>query len=206
MTATPTSPTTAGQRIEQARYTIPAGTRGPYLQRIDGRVALVDVPVDHADRVLLVERQRRITRQAARRRRRLRRALHPRRAARPHGQPPFVRRTRRNRRNRLVTVPRWHQRPSLVSSTQRSTDTADEQAKEDRVVPQDALPLLAAGSRRLNEYGPHQRHARQRRVVAQLSPYRASGASHDASRWAVSAAATGRCTRSRLAAPSVSAV
>lgn len=81
MTATPTSPTTAGQRIEQARYTIPAGTRGPYLQRIDGRVALVDVPVDHADRVLLVERQRRITRQAARRRRRLRRALHPRRAA-----------------------------------------------------------------------------------------------------------------------------
>ncbi len=56
MTATPTSPTTAGQRIEQARYTIPAGTRGPYLQRINGRVALVDAPVDHDDRVLLIER------------------------------------------------------------------------------------------------------------------------------------------------------
>jgi hypothetical protein len=56
MTATPTSPSTAGQRIEQARYTIPAGTRDLYAQRINGRVALVDVPIDHADRVLLVER------------------------------------------------------------------------------------------------------------------------------------------------------
>jgi hypothetical protein len=40
----------------QARYTIPAGTRGLDAQRIDGHVALVDVPIDDADRVLLLER------------------------------------------------------------------------------------------------------------------------------------------------------
>lgn len=56
MTATLTSPSTAGQRVEQARYTIPAGTRGLYAQRINGRVALVDAPIDHEDRVLLIER------------------------------------------------------------------------------------------------------------------------------------------------------
>jgi hypothetical protein len=51
-----TEPRTAGDRVEQARYRIAAGTRGLYAQRIDGRVALVDVPLDHDDRVLLVER------------------------------------------------------------------------------------------------------------------------------------------------------
>lgn len=56
MTANATSPSTAGRRVEQARYTIPAGTRGLYAQRINGRVALVDAPIDHEDRVLLVER------------------------------------------------------------------------------------------------------------------------------------------------------
>ena len=48
--------TTAGRRVEQARYRIPAGTRALYAQRIDGRVALVDAPIDHDDRVLLIER------------------------------------------------------------------------------------------------------------------------------------------------------
>jgi hypothetical protein len=54
---TPTRQTpTAGRRVEQARYRIPAGTRALYAQRIDGRVALVDAPLDHDDRVLLIER------------------------------------------------------------------------------------------------------------------------------------------------------
>jgi hypothetical protein len=61
MTSTPqrttTSQTTAaGQRVEQALYRIPEGTRGLYAQRIAGRVALVDVPIDHPGRVLLIER------------------------------------------------------------------------------------------------------------------------------------------------------
>ena len=58
MTATLTSTTTspAGRRVEQARYRIPAGQRGLYAQRINCRVALVDIPIDHPGRVLLVER------------------------------------------------------------------------------------------------------------------------------------------------------
>jgi hypothetical protein len=58
MTSTLTQPTTshAGRRVQQRRYPISAGTRALYPQRIDGRVALVDVPVDHAGQVLLVER------------------------------------------------------------------------------------------------------------------------------------------------------
>lgn len=57
-TAQPTArqTTPAGQRVEQARYRIPAGQRALYAQRIDGRVALVDAPVDHHAPVLLVER------------------------------------------------------------------------------------------------------------------------------------------------------
>ena len=47
---------TAGNRRELARYQIPDGTRAVVAQRIDGRVALSDVPVDHADRVYLIER------------------------------------------------------------------------------------------------------------------------------------------------------
>jgi len=39
-----------------SRYRIPDGTRALYAQRIDGRVALVDVPIDHPGRVLLIER------------------------------------------------------------------------------------------------------------------------------------------------------
>jgi hypothetical protein len=46
----------AGQRRELARYQLPEGTRAVVAQRIDGRVALTDVPVDHADRVYLIER------------------------------------------------------------------------------------------------------------------------------------------------------
>ena len=58
MTSTLTQPTAsrAGRRVEQARYRTPAGERALYAQRIDGRVALVDAPIDHSDRVLLVER------------------------------------------------------------------------------------------------------------------------------------------------------
>jgi len=43
--STPSQTVTAGRRVEQARYQIPDGTRGLYAQRIDGRVALVDVPM-----------------------------------------------------------------------------------------------------------------------------------------------------------------
>ena len=48
--------TPAGQIVELARYRIPAGERALQAQRIDGRVAVMDVPVDHDDRVYLVER------------------------------------------------------------------------------------------------------------------------------------------------------
>ncbi len=48
--------TPAGRRVELARYRITAGQRALYAQRIDGRVAVVDVPIDHAHRVHLVER------------------------------------------------------------------------------------------------------------------------------------------------------
>lgn len=58
MTATTQStPTTeAGRRVEQARYQVPEGTRGLYAQRIAGRVALVDIPIDYAGHVLLIDR------------------------------------------------------------------------------------------------------------------------------------------------------
>jgi hypothetical protein len=49
--------TSAGRTVELTRYRIPAGERALNAQRIDGRVAVIDVPVDHADRVYLVERQ-----------------------------------------------------------------------------------------------------------------------------------------------------
>lgn len=48
--------TPAGRTVELKRYRIPAGQRAVKAQRIDGRVALIDVPVDHDDRVYLVER------------------------------------------------------------------------------------------------------------------------------------------------------
>ena len=48
--------TAAGARRELARYQLPEGTRAVVAQRIDGRVAISDVPVDHADRVYLIER------------------------------------------------------------------------------------------------------------------------------------------------------
>jgi hypothetical protein len=48
--------TSAGRIVELARYRIPAGERALQAQRIDGRVAVMDVPVDHDDRVYLVER------------------------------------------------------------------------------------------------------------------------------------------------------
>jgi len=47
---------TAGETVELRRYHIPAGQRALRAQRIDGRVAVIDVPVDHADRVYLIER------------------------------------------------------------------------------------------------------------------------------------------------------
>ncbi len=48
--------TPAGRTIELTRYRVPAGQRALKAQRIDGRVAVTDVPVDHDDRVYLVER------------------------------------------------------------------------------------------------------------------------------------------------------
>jgi hypothetical protein len=48
--------TAAGQTVEFGRYRIPTGQRALHAQRIDGRVALIDVPVGHDDRVYLVER------------------------------------------------------------------------------------------------------------------------------------------------------
>ncbi len=47
---------TAGKTVELRRYRIPAGERALCAQRIDGRVAIIDVPVDYPDRVYLVER------------------------------------------------------------------------------------------------------------------------------------------------------
>ena len=48
--------TAAGDRRELARYQLPEGIRAVVAQRIDGRVAISDVPVDHADHVYLIER------------------------------------------------------------------------------------------------------------------------------------------------------
>jgi hypothetical protein len=48
--------TSAGKTVELTRYRIPTGERALQAQRIDGRVAIIDVPVDHDDRVYLVER------------------------------------------------------------------------------------------------------------------------------------------------------
>jgi len=48
--------TSAGRIVELARYRTPAGERALHAQRIDGRVAVMDVPVDHDARVYLVER------------------------------------------------------------------------------------------------------------------------------------------------------
>ena len=47
---------TAGETVELGRYRIRTGQRALHAQRIDGRVAVIDVPVDHDDRVYLVER------------------------------------------------------------------------------------------------------------------------------------------------------
>ena len=46
-----------GQRIELARYTIPAGERVLYGQRINGVVRLTDVPLTAGGRAYLVERE-----------------------------------------------------------------------------------------------------------------------------------------------------
>ncbi|MGH2799152.1 MAG: hypothetical protein ACRDM0_16105, partial [Thermoleophilaceae bacterium] len=48
--------TAAGTRRELARYQLPNGTRAVVAQRINGRVAISDVPVDHAGHVYLIER------------------------------------------------------------------------------------------------------------------------------------------------------
>ncbi len=48
--------TPAGRLVELRRYRIPAGERTIKAQRIAGRIAVIDVPVDHADRVYLIER------------------------------------------------------------------------------------------------------------------------------------------------------
>jgi len=48
--------TAAGKKRELARYRLAKGSRAVVAQRIDGRVAISDVPADHADRVYLIER------------------------------------------------------------------------------------------------------------------------------------------------------
>ena len=48
--------TPAGRIVELKRYRIPAGERAISAQRIAGHVAVMDVPVDHDDRVYLIER------------------------------------------------------------------------------------------------------------------------------------------------------
>jgi hypothetical protein len=45
-----------GRTVELCRYRIPAGERALKAQRVDGRVAVMDVPVDYDDRVYLVKR------------------------------------------------------------------------------------------------------------------------------------------------------
>jgi hypothetical protein len=48
--------TPAGRTVELRRYRIPAGERALNAQRVDGKVAVIDVPIDYEDRVYLVER------------------------------------------------------------------------------------------------------------------------------------------------------
>ncbi len=50
----PAGPT--GKRVELARYTVPAGERIVYGQRVDGRVRVTDVPRDAGGRAYLIER------------------------------------------------------------------------------------------------------------------------------------------------------
>jgi hypothetical protein len=56
MSASTTSQSRAGQRVELRRYRIAAGERILYGQRIDGQVALVDAPAGDEGRVYLLER------------------------------------------------------------------------------------------------------------------------------------------------------
>jgi hypothetical protein len=46
----------AGERVELARYQLRTGERVLYGQRIDGAVAVVDVPASDYGRVYLIER------------------------------------------------------------------------------------------------------------------------------------------------------
>jgi hypothetical protein len=46
-----------GERIELARYTVPAGERVLYGQRVDGVVRVTDVPAGGLGRAYLVERE-----------------------------------------------------------------------------------------------------------------------------------------------------
>jgi hypothetical protein len=58
LTPVPTKPRAArtGERVELARYTLPEGERILVGQRIDGRVAVIDMPAGPQGRVYLVER------------------------------------------------------------------------------------------------------------------------------------------------------
>ncbi len=46
-----------GERVELARYTVPAGERILYGQRVDGVVRVTDVPARGRGRAYLVERE-----------------------------------------------------------------------------------------------------------------------------------------------------
>ena len=96
--------TAAGRTVELTRYRIPAGQRALNAQRIDGRVAVIDVPVDHDDRVYLVERHvdsqaelQGLATEYAQRSETLRPACHPR-------HPAHHRRTRRRARLTSTTT------------------------------------------------------------------------------------------------------
>lgn len=45
-----------GERRELGRYRLSSGERVLYGQRVDGVVRIVDVPIDHSGRCMLVER------------------------------------------------------------------------------------------------------------------------------------------------------
>jgi hypothetical protein len=57
MLATPRSVPAVGKRTELGRYSVPAGERVLYGQRIDGHVRVTDVPAFGQGRAWLVERE-----------------------------------------------------------------------------------------------------------------------------------------------------
>ena len=57
MTATTQQTSRVGERVELARYTIPAGERIVHGQRVNGTVRLTDTPASGRGRAFLIERE-----------------------------------------------------------------------------------------------------------------------------------------------------